>query len=204
MIIRHVTPVGEVCGEPTGFSASFLRGKRDWFSQFNLGRATRYEGWFLTNEADQPHQFWKFLERVELFPSNPQLPETINVTPGALQQVFPGGTSVTFQIVSDMPQSGGLQITSSTPTELELNLDMRGIYLQPEEGRTYTVTQERGGYLVSYTDPLLAGTTLYLAIHSPEKLPKPTVTWKQVHYGRDAQRYSELQPLRCRTWYRYR
>jgi glycogen debranching enzyme len=72
---------------------------------------------------------------------------------------------------------------------------MRGIYLQPEEGRTYTVTQERGGYLVSYTDPLLAGTTLYLAIHSPEKLPKPTVTWKQVHYGRDAQRYSEPSNL---------
>ncbi len=195
MIIRHVTAVGEASGEPTGYSASFLRGKRDWFSQFNFGRATRYEGWFLTNEQDEPHQFWKFLERVEIFPSKPELPESIHATPGAVKHQYSNGRDVTFQLVTDLPSAGGMRITCSKPAELELNLDMRGIYLQPDEGRTYEVATERGGYMVSYTDPTLAGTTLYLCVTSGDRLNKPEITWKPVRYGRDSQRNSEPSNL---------
>jgi glycogen debranching enzyme len=201
MIIRHVSSIGEIRGNLAGYGSSFLRGKSDWFSQFILERATRYEGWFLTDEADQPHQFWKFIERIELFPSTKQLPQTVTVGDNATAYRYSDGTEVSFQLAPNLTAAGGLCLSSNAAVEMQLTLDMRGIYLQPQDGREYTIAPYKSGLLITYTDPLLNGRKLFIILQSPDgiKLSKEP-SWQQVYYGRDAKRNSEPSSLYVYTF----
>ena len=196
MPVRLVSSAGTVTGHPLDQSALFLRGADDWFCQYLGARATRYEGWFLADQTEVPHRYFKFLERIDL-PDTGATAREITHSPNTTRFDFFGGNSVTQIIAQNQGDSGAMLLRGEAVFRVGLNLDMRGIYLQPDQDRVYAFQADTTGLLISYTDPTLAGRTLYLHLRGKDKDNLPLLhwptsgTWKEAAYPRDAARHSE-------------
>jgi|GEM_PF-6767520 len=170
--------------------ATFLRNEQTWFSQFT-SRQTRYEGWFLGCEAQLPHTYFKFLERVTVTPYESLPPQEITVMTNQTRFSWEKA-SLTFALST----KNGMVVQASQPVPFQLTLDMRGIYSTPDMGRIYRV-QEENGLLISYQDDTLIG-PLFLHIRGPFRARSLIgAEWKHYAYPRDTARNSGPDNLYC-------
>lgn len=192
MQIEYLTTSGSASGAPSDVSAIFLRGKQDWFSQYLSPRQTRYEGWFMTDGSTEPNRYYKTFERIL-----PENPEKVILSGQSSRFFYGDGNEATLTMMQGAERGGGgLQISATQAITLDLNLDMRGMYLQPDQGRNYEVHQREDGLLVSYTDPTLEGKSLYLHLRFSGSLATKS-EWYPATYPRDAARNSGPSNLYC-------
>ena len=189
MIVRHIHNNHYVERQVDQPVAVFLRSSGAWFSQFT-SRQSRYEGWFLGNEQDVPHQYYKILERISIAPHE-NAPPTKIVTRTTGSRLEWDAANLTIVPVD----KSGLVAASDKPVPMVLSLDMRHIYAYPGYGRSYKIEDDESGILISYTDSTL-DQTLYLHIRGNYKaINIQEATWNQQRYPRDTVRHSAPDTL---------
>ncbi|MBU6389063.1 hypothetical protein KGQ71_00960 [Patescibacteria group bacterium] len=179
MRIRHIFPTTSARDTVSGERAFFSRNQTGDFLYFFTTRQTRYEGWYL----QQDRQFIKIIERIGI--ASPVAISGITTTGQCHFIEYENSMHMGYKLV---PGRSGLTVNASQPVPIQITLDTRAMYDQPQFGRQYKVTTDKEGYLIRYRDETLAG-PVYLHLRSTATLQLKQ-EWQPQSYPRDEKRHS--------------
>lgn len=187
MRIRHILPGTSCRKEVEGDRAFFLHNSIGNMLSWYTTPQSRYEGWFVRGGTET---FIKLLERISLGDSA-NLPVTaITSTSDTVFWEYANNLRLSYML---LPKESGLTVSLSTPSQLEIVLDIRKIYSYPDFQREYIVSNSQNSCLISYTDPHISK-PVFLHIRSKDSLSLKN-EWKPQDYPRDAIRNSPPSEL---------
>lgn len=179
MRLRHLLSGTSSRNELETQPAFFLRNQMGDMLSLYPTPQSRYEGWYILPED----HFIKILDRIEVVGSGEVT--AITSTGQTCYWEYTDGTRLGWKLLSTL---SGLTVSLSEARTLKITLDIRPIYQFPEFGRSYEIEPEEKGYLVTYSDPTLAG-PVYLHIRSAQPFTLSN-TWEKQAYPRDVARNS--------------